>query len=59
MSADPETQADRAARQWVYLDGDLTGTVWLQPLVTRTVAYTNHTVMAEALQPVTIPLPMD
>ena len=50
MSADPETQADRAARQWVYLDGDLTGTVWLQPLVTRTVA---------AQQPVTIPLPMD
>ena len=50
MSADPETQADRAARQWVYLDDDLTGTVWLQPLVTRTVA---------AQQPVTIPLPMD
>ena len=50
MSADPETQADRAAQQWVYLDGDLTGTVWLQPLVTRTVA---------AQQPVTIPLPVD
>lgn len=50
MSADPEAAEGDDAQQWVYLDGDLTGTVWLQPLVTREVT---------AQQPVTIPLPMD
>ena len=50
MSWNPEAAEGDDAEQWVYLDGDLTGTVWLQPLVTREVT---------AQQPVTIPLPMD
>lgn len=50
MSWNPEAAEGDDAEQWVYLDGDLTGTVWLQPLVTRKVT---------AQQPVTIPLPMD